>query len=196
MSNKTATYRPSSVSASIVGVPIEGFIKGTFIDIERQDAAFTTRKATDGTVAVFVDKYATYTVSFYLQSTSPANNWLHLMFKLFMSYGISFKMPIMISDKSGSTTFFATDCYFETEPPTAFSDVVESVEWRIICHDGSYTKGGNIQDNDLVEAIQTIVQVVSLAGLVGMDLGELEQVALGYAENAAQSVLGGLSSLI
>lgn len=196
MTNKTATYRPSSVKASVVGVPVEGFVNGTFLTIEKQDMTFTSRKAPDGTVAVFVDGKPTYNISFFLQSTSASNTWLHLMFKLFMSYGVSFKMPVMISDASGSTSFFGTDCYFETEPNTSFSDTVETVEWRIVCHDGAYTKGGNIEDNDLIEAIQTIVQVVSLAGLVGIDLGELGQLALGYAENAATQVFGGLSDLI
>lgn len=196
MSNKTATYKPSSVKAVILGIPIEGFVKGTFLHIERQEVAFTSRKALDGTVAVFVDRHASYTVTFTISSTSPTNTWLHLLFKLFMSYGISFRMPIFIRDLSGSTSFFATDCYFESEPSTSFSDQVEPTEWKIICHDGSYTKGGNIEDSDLVKAIQAITQVISLAGLVGMDVGEFANTAIGYAKNAAKSAFGGLSDLI
>lgn len=185
------TYSPVDVDASILGIDVEGFSSDTFINITPDNPTFTYRRAMDGSTVATMNRYSTYTVTLTLHQSSPANTWLHLLYGIFKEQGIQFIMPVLIKDKSGTTSFFATDCWFDLEPSTTFSNKVENTEWRIKCNNGTYVKGGNGDDSIVTEVIQAVQTALSLAGTLGIDLGNFENILNANVDTALQS-LGGI----
>lgn len=182
MSGKVATYAPSSFKLSILGADVIGFSDGVFASLERTDPVFTHRRSIDGKVNLFLKKHATRRLTFSLDKTSPSNTWIHLVFELFTTYGIAFKIPVVFKDGSGETSFFATECYFEQEPTINFSQDVDSTTWTLICFDGRPIIGGNVSDQDSAKAIELIQKAMSFASLVGVDLSSLTNKASEYLE--------------
>ena len=186
------TYAPSEVDASILGIKIEGWDDGEFISIKPESPAFTYKRAMDGSSQATLNKFQTYLVTFNLAQSSPSNTWLHLLFKLFRSKGIAFAMPILIRDGRGSTSFFATDCWFETEPDTRFGNTLGNATWTIRCYNAIYTKGGNGDNGTAIDIILAIQAALALAGNLGVDLGEFGSV-LG---KAVESKLGSFGDIL
>jgi hypothetical protein len=185
------TYSPSDVKANVLGFDVTGFAMGTFLQISPDAKTFSFKRAMDGSTMAIQNKLQTYTVTFSLMQSSVSNQWLHLLYKLFKSYGIPFIMPILIYDKSGNTSFFATDCWFEGEPSSTFSSEVTNVEWVIKCNEGSYTRGGNGDEPKLLAIIAAVQTAIAIAGNIGVDLGEFEA-ALTTSIGDAAAALGGL----
>lgn len=170
MSNKIAAYDPSSFQLSILGVDVQGFVEGVFTTLERTEPVFTYRRAIDGSTNMFIQKYATRRLTFTIDKTSPSNTWIHLLFDLFNTYGEAFKMPVLFKDRSGETSFFATECFFESEPSVNHSDSVEPITWTLLCFDGKPVIGGNVVDEDLGKAVKYLNDAIKLASLAGVDL--------------------------
>lgn len=182
------TYSPKDVNASILGIDVEGFTSDTFITITPDNPTFTYRRAMDGSTTATMNRFSTYTVVLTLHQSSPANTWLHLLYGLFKEQGIKFLMPVLIKDTRGSTSFFATDCWFDLEPTTTFSGKLENTEWRIKCNNGTYVKGGNGSNDEVTEIIGAIQLALDLAGTLGVDLGYFENVLNATVDNALASL--------
>lgn len=183
------TYSPIDVNASILGIDIEGFASETFINIDPDSPTFTYKRAMDGSSMAIINKFAAYNVKFTLQQSSPANTWLHLLFNLFKTHGIQFAMPILIRDNSGSTTFFAKDCWFDKEPSTSFASTIGNVEWSIRCNKGSYTIGGNGTAGNAADIIQAVTMALGIAGTLGVDLGGFSQALGGIANLSPTNII-------
>lgn len=170
------SYVPSQVRCKIFGIPIEGFSESNIVDIERENDVTTFRKAMDGSRTAFKDKYGSYRLTFHVNQTSEANTWLHLLFKLYQKTNAEFKMPIEVEERmnEGGTRFFALDCFFENEASTNFASDVGVKTWTFICHNGRYTQQGTYESNELYSKIQSLVKVVELADMVGIDLSSIE----------------------
>lgn len=186
------TYSPIDVHSSILGIGITGYTNGTFVKIEPDSPTFSYKRAMDGSVMVTRNPYAAYNVTITLDSTSPSNTWLHLLYKIFKTYGIKFKMPVMIRDKKGVTSFFSTDCWFDEEPPTEFSTSVVPVEWKLRCNDGTYIKGGNGDVAAVNNIFQSVATALAVANMAGIDLGGFEALLADSVSNSASNILGAL----
>lgn len=164
------TYSPTDVDANILGVDIEGWSTDTFIKIEPDSPTFTYRRsAFDGSTMPILNKFRAYNVTFSLASSSPTNTWLHLLHNLFSKHGIIFKLPILIRDKSGNTSFFATDCWFDGEPTKEFSSKVTTTDWKLRCNSAQYQIGGNGENNSAVQIIASLQQALQIAGVLGIN---------------------------
>lgn len=172
------SYIPSQVSCSIFGIAIEGFASDTVVDIERLEPATTYRKAMDGSLTAFLDRFGTYRVSFHLEQTSESNTILHLIFKIYEMTGINLAMPLMVQDKSGTTSFISVDTFFEVEAPSNFAQESDKAVWSFICHNASYTKGGNGDSQAMYKKIQSVMTFLTTVNSVtrglGLDVSVLE----------------------
>lgn len=170
------TYAPYLVEVSIFGIKLKGLSPSTMAEIVRDKPSATYRKAQDGTMTVFRDRYATHKVSVHIDQTSESNTILHLIYKLYQTTGVEFKIPIIVSEKTemGGTQFTAFDCFFESEPDTTFADTSGDKVWTFICHNGSYSQAGTYEESDLFESIQTIITVIETASAFGLNLGVLQ----------------------
>lgn len=172
------SYVPSAISFTVFGIAMEGFSPDSVVDIERLEASTTFRKAMDGSGTAFLDKYGTYRVTLHLEQTSESNTILHLIFKVYQMTGINIAMPLSISDRSGSTSFISVDTFFENEPPSNFGSESGTSTWTFLCHNASYTKGGNSESHAMYSKLQSIMNFVSSVGAItgglGLDLTSLK----------------------
>ena len=191
--SKVATYAPSLVRVQLFGIPIEGFAPDAVVSIERDEPVSTTRKAIDGSRTVFVDNNGTYRVTISLLQTSPSNTWLHQLFKVYSKIGVELIMPITIDDKSnatGSSVFFCTDTFFESEPSTKYSNQAEVTEWVFLCHNAQYDRVGSIQTYDLAEQLRSLFAALQFANAFNVNLGELMDVTEIMLENVNLQEIG------
>lgn len=165
------TYVPSGVNLSILGIDVDGFPDGTFITITPQNQTFTFRSALDGSTMAVKSTHQEYKITITLEQTSASNDWLQILHDIKKSMPVAIQTPIMINDKSGSTTFFATDCWLSNEVTSNFSNGIENVQWEIWCKKGVYKRGGNGGVNDAISIISSIQSALSYAGIFGYDLG-------------------------
>ena len=168
------TYVPSDVSISVVGVQIKGFVKETFIKIEPDKPTFTHKMAMDGSVSRKVNKYKVYKVTLTLQASSPSNGLLDVLNKLVVASGGGFIMPLLVRSKSGTSSFFSTDCWIEDSTALTFSNGLDAVEWVFYCNASSITIGGNTDDDyEIIKTVQAIQTALAASKMLGIDLGSI-----------------------
>ena len=172
--SKLYSYVPSSVRCKIFGASVDGYSDSNIFDIERDAVATTFRKAQDGSHTAFLDKFGSYRVKLYVSQASEANTWLHLIFKLYQKIGAEFKIPFQIEDGSSGLRFTALDVFFENEPRTVRQKEISVVEWDFVCHNAAYNIEGHGESNDLAEVVSSIVRLIELSELVGVDLSILQ----------------------
>lgn len=152
------TYSPIDVIVSFGGKEISGFPDGEFINIKREGKPFTYTRAMDGALSVAVSRNSTYTVELTLAQSSPSNDYLNLIKDVLMkSLGkkrqtssltrILSKLPLLIKDRNGTTTFFAKDVFFDEEPEVKFSNGMEVRHWTLRCYNVTTIIGGNNEDS-------------------------------------------------
>lgn len=167
-------YVPDSVEFSLFGIQAEGFAEDSAIRISRDSVGVSLRRAMDGSTTAKLDKYVPYRVSVFLQNTSPTNDWFHLVYKMYETYGADFKMPLLAIDKSGQTKLFATDVVFEKVPDTDLDNKIGTSEWVFICVQPTFTKGGNVSPDELIETLQLLEGALSIAGMFGINFSNFE----------------------
>lgn len=183
MAFTVGNYVPSAVKVSLFGVSVDMFDTESMARITRAQDTTTFKRGMDGSATAVLDSTAPYTVSIFLQQTSGANSWFHLIYKLYERFGVEFKMPLSITDESGDTRFFCTDVFFENEPDTNLNGTLVPVEWRFGCFAPSFTKGGNVPTNQLIETMQLLTTALSLADMAGINLDSFSR----FTEGAIKS---------
>ena len=181
--NNVGSYVPSQVSVSLFGVTIDGFSPTNIVTIDKEEATYTVEMAMDGSVTASLDKFAPYRVTMFLQSTSSANTWLHLVYKLFERYGAEFKMPLYIRDRSGDTSFFCTDVLFETVPSRELSNEITIVEWSFLCFAPNFKHGSNEDPNTIITTLNMLQSALTVASMFGVDLSSFSGQIKEYADN-------------
>lgn len=184
MNKVIGNYVPSAVDVSLFGIEINEFSAESMVLIQKEDVTVSLQRAIDGTATARFDKYPPYRVTLNLQSTASANSWLHLIYKLYETYGADFKMPLSIKDKSGDTSFFCTDVFFENVPDTALTNKVENSEWVFLCHRASFTKGGNVDPSQIIETLQALDTALRVADMFGINLDNFSSKIEGYTQTA------------
>lgn len=147
-------YIPEEVNVLLAGIlPLEGFVDGTFVSIDKDVMPFTSIRMPDGSVARKYVNSQMYTVTLTLHSGSDSND---ILTKLWQLDEISQrgKFPILVKDSSGSDLFFSTTCWIETLPSLTKSNAIDSRVWVIRAASAVINIGGNGEPssilNDLV----------------------------------------------
>lgn len=170
------SYVPSAVKVKIFGIVLDSLAKDDFVTIERIDEVTTFREAPDGTRTAFLNKFGTYRVSINVEQTSPDNEWLHLLFKLYQKSGINIMMPLEVSESvaEGGTTFVSLDTFFEVESSSIFSSTTTPKHWVFICHNASYIQRGTSEGFAMADTLQTIVSLIELSENFDLDLSSIQ----------------------
>lgn len=137
-----ATYMPDACTFLAFGIPLDGFVSGTFISVTKDVNPFTTVKTPDGTVARLYNSDQTYTIALTLYSGSDSNDVLTKLW-YFDEITQRGKFPIFIKDGSGSDLFFSTTSWIESVPPLIKSDNFEARTWIIRSSQAIINIGGN-----------------------------------------------------
>ena len=170
------SYVPSSVKVKLFGITLESLAKDDFVTIERIDEVTTFRDAPDGTRTAFLNKHGTYRVSINVSQTSPDNEWIHLLFKLYQKSGINIMMPLEIEEKveEGGTTFISLDTFFEVEASSIFTSTLTPKNWVFICYNASYIQRGTRESFRLADTLQGIIALIELSENFNLDLTNIQ----------------------
>lgn len=158
------TYVPSQLDVSLAGfINISGFAQGSFLEIRKDVTPYQYQSAMDGQTSRTFVYDANYTVTLTLAQSSESNNDLNSLHALDLATQLG-KVPLMIRDKSGSTTFFSPTAWIENYPELVFSDGMEGRQWTIRCTEGRLTVGGS-GDANLFDRL--VGQLPGIANLFG-----------------------------
>lgn len=162
-----ATYMPEEVTILLAGIPVSGFIQGSFISVDKDVKPFTSKRTADGTVSRMYNNDQTYTITLTLYSGSDSNQLLTRLWQLdeITQRG---KFPLMIKDGSGSDLFFSTTTWIEDIPSLVKSNQYEPRAWTLRSSSAIINIGGNGDAESILNDIVSIAAsaLPSLKGLI------------------------------
>lgn len=162
-----ATYMPEEVTILLAGIPVSGFIQGSFISVDKDVKPFTSKRTADGTVSRMYNNDQTYTITLILYSGSDSNQLLTRLWQLdeITQRG---KFPLMIKDGSGSDLFFSTTTWIEGIPSLVKSNQYEPRAWTLRSSSAIINIGGNGDAESILNDIVSIAAsaLPSLNGLI------------------------------
>lgn len=149
-------YIPEAVNCLIAGfIPIEGFVDGTFISVDKDEMPFTSVRMPDGTIARKYTNSKTYTITITLHNGSETNNLLTKMWQVDELTQMG-KFPLLIKDQSGSDLLFSTESWIESIPSLTKSNGIDSRVWVIKSAYAVINIGGNEEQSGLIGDIVNI----------------------------------------
>lgn len=157
-------YVPESVNCLIAGlIPIEGFVDGTFITVDKDEMPYSSVRMPDGTIARKYNNSQTYTITITLHNGAETNNLLTKMWQVdeITQRG---KFPLLIKDQSGSDLLFSTESWIEGIPSLTKSNAIDSRVWVIKSAFATINVGGNEEASSLIQDI-TNIAISALPGL-------------------------------
>ena len=149
-------YCPESVNCLIAGfIPIEGFVDGTFISVDKDEMPYSSVRLPDGTIARKYNNSQTYTITITLHNGAETNNLLTKMWQVdeITQRG---KFPLLIKDQSGSDLLFSTESWIEGIPSLTKSNAIDSRVWVIKSAFATINVGGNEEASNLLQDITNI----------------------------------------
>ena len=149
-------YCPESVNCLIAGfIPIEGYVDGTFISVDKDEMPYSSVRLPDGTIARKYNNSQTYTITITLHNGAETNNLLTKMWQIdeLTDRG---KFPLLIKDQSGSDLLFSTESWIEGIPSLTKSNAIDSRVWVIKSAYAVINIGGNESPSDLINDIVNI----------------------------------------
>lgn len=163
-----AMYDPSSVYINAAGViEVEDVSEGTFIEINKDAAIFKSVVSTDGRTYRVKVPNDNYTVTISLSSSSKSSRVLQYLMVADHTTGLA-QFPLFIKDTSGSSFFFATSCWIESQPGMSFSNTTEARVWTIKATQAVISFGDSYGPSSLLE--DTVNGIISslpvLKGLI------------------------------
>ena len=149
-------YCPESVNCLIAGfIPIEGYVDGTFISVDKDEMPYSSVRLPDGTIARKYNNSQTYTITITLHNGAETNNLLTKMWQVdeITQRG---KFPLLIKDQSGSDLLFSTESWIEGIPSLTKSNAIDSRVWVIKSAFATINVGGNEEASSLLQDITNI----------------------------------------
>lgn len=151
------SYSPEDVTILLLGfIPVEGYIDGTFVTINKDIPPFTTGVTADGVTSRVHRFGTTYTMRLILSNVSPSNDILSKLWQIDELTKMG-KFPVMVKDQLGTSLFFSATAWVESLPSLYYSNRITEREWIIKCTEATINIGGNDGSagvlDDLVNAV-------------------------------------------
>jgi hypothetical protein len=140
------TYDPKSVVVTIGGVPMSGYADGTFLNVDRDENAFTKVTGADGTSTRVKSNNRSGSMTLTLKQSSPSNDVLSGFASLdeLSNTGV---VPILIKDLSGNSLFFSATGWVQKFPSSEFGKEINNREWVLDLVDVDMFVGSNAVNN-------------------------------------------------
>lgn len=148
-----ATYSPEEINILVAGVvPLTGLAAGSFLTISKNLQPFVTQRTSDGDVARLLNNDNTYSISITLHQGSEDNE---ILTKLSLLDKTSLKgiFPLFIKDLIGTTFFYSSSTWIESEPDQEFSDTLGTLTWVLRSSQAITNIGSNVAPSGLLEDI-------------------------------------------
>ena len=159
-----ASYCPDIVDVLVAGfIKVDGFVDGTFVQIDKDEMPYSSIRMPDGTVARKYNNSQTYTLTITLHSAAEANNLFTKLWQLDELTQMG-KFPLLIKDQSGSDLLFSTESWIEGIPSLTKSNAIDSRVWVIKSAYAVINVGGNEEESSLLQDI-TNIAASALPGL-------------------------------
>lgn len=136
------TFDPKQVVISIGGVPMSGFADGTFLEIIRDENAFTKVVGADGYTSRVKSNNRGGTLTVTLLETSPSNDVLSA-FAALDEASNSGVVPILVKDLSGNSIYFSATGWIQKLPDSVFGKEINNRAWIIDLADVDMFVGSN-----------------------------------------------------
>lgn len=148
-----STYSPSDVSFKMYGLfEVSGFSAGSFINIMKDQARFSTTVGAQGDVSRLHQPNDVYRVTLSLAQSSYWNQVFNAIHELDESSLVGM-FPLVISDGSGDSFFVSSTAWIDGVPDVTYSNGMEVREWSFTCSDMVYNLAGNEETNDVSQLI-------------------------------------------
>lgn len=159
------SYSPEDVTILLAGViPVEGYVEGTFVSIQKDIPPFTTSHTADGTMSRVHRPSASYSLRIALMATSPINDVLTKLMQLDEITKMG-KFPVLIKDQLGTSFFFSATSWVEASPNLTYDTGIGERDWLIKCSQAAINIGGNGRESGLVEdLINTVIDIAPTYG--------------------------------
>lgn len=137
------TFVSGSVEVNFGDVIFTGFAEGSYITIERSAQAFEKKRGADGSVDRINKNVFDFTVTIKLKQTSITNDDLSTIFNsdLLNNDGIK---SMTVKDLNGTSYFFATAAWIQTDPNDEYADDLGEREWKFDTGPAKKFTGGNV----------------------------------------------------
>lgn len=144
-------YCPDDVVCLIGGLlPVEGFVDGTFISINKDVMPFSSVKTADGQMGRLYQSDQTYTITLTLHSGSFSNDVLTKFWQL-DEISQRGKFPLLFKDSSGSDLFFSNTTWIEGLPTLSKSASVDSRTWVLRSSQAVINIGSNANEQNILQ---------------------------------------------
>ncbi len=124
------TYAVKKIALSFNGIPLSGFMKGSFLKISHTSDAFAPEIGSDGEVARVASADESGTIVVTLQQTSDSNDVLAAALALdklsHTGTGV-----VMVKDTGGRTLCNGNEAWIRKSAEVEFSDGSSGREWTI-----------------------------------------------------------------
>ena len=136
------TYDPKSVVITVGGVPMSGFADGTFLEITRDDVAFTKVVGADGTTTRVKSNNTGGSMTITLKQSSPSNDVLSAFAQAdeLTNTGV---VPILVKDLSGNSIYFSATGWIQKYPDSVFANEINNRAWVLDLADVDMFVGSN-----------------------------------------------------
>jgi hypothetical protein len=134
-------YDPSKVDVIFGVVPLSGWGDGAFVEITKNEEAFTTVVGADGITTRVRNLNNLHRVTITLSQQSGSNAALSALHLLDLS-GNAGPLPIFIRDQLGTTVFASDKAWIVKFPDATFGKNAESRQWIIDVVDPKRFEGG------------------------------------------------------
>lgn len=151
-----ASYCPDIVTVLVAGfIKVDGFVDGTFVQIDKDEMPYSSVRMPDGTVARKHSDSQTYTITITIHSASTANDLFTKLWQLDELTQMG-KFPLMIKDQSGTDLLFSTESWIESIPSMIKSNTIDPRTWVIKSAYSVVNIGSNEEPSTLVNDIVNI----------------------------------------
>ena len=148
-----ASYCPDIVTVLVAGfIKVDGFVDGTFVQIDKDEMPYSSVRMPDGTVARKHSDSQTYTITITIHSASTANDLFTKLWQLDELTQMG-KFPLMIKDQSGTDLLFSTESWIESIPSMIKSNTIDPRTWVIKSAYSVVNIGSNEEPSTLVNDI-------------------------------------------
>lgn len=136
-------YDPARVVMTYRGIPIRGYMDGTFISVERASDSFEKAVGAGGDVARVRSRDRSGRVTLTLQQTAPVNDLLSAIAIEDELFGTGLG-PLMVKDVNGTTLLLASIAWIVRPANVEFGDSLSGREWIFDCADLNMGVGGSV----------------------------------------------------
>lgn len=128
-------YDPLGVILTFGPYVISGFMDGTFIEAQRDEAAFTKKVGATGGVARVKNRNRAGSIKFTLMVTSPSNAILSGIHSLGEAETLTTAdvMPCMVKSLSDLTRLHATNAWIQKVANASYGKDLPAREWTLDC---------------------------------------------------------------